>query len=362
MFMAGLLDPANAGHLKTSHFEAGDAIQFSVESISPARRARIADMDRPAYPAKVAAEVGATVASAAHMDPVGAATHSIAAIKETLAEVDRMIVDPKFNALAHAAMVRAADRNLAAPIVLRAMISAASDSTPGDMALAAAVYEIAVETGSPLADDVLNGNIKVDQKPHSAMAGQWAAYMSAGNTDKGDTIYMPSDFDINNLMHRAAVVHELKHAEQDKASTGSTVQAIPRDRDEMRAYRTHNRYELDSIVGLNSAERANAITQVAAEWNDIDAGAMALEARSDPARFIPILILINGAAKPSSRLADNVIHALVTADEARVENALLAAIRLHYGITTEAKNKMIEDGLRGQSILDWINRPMPSGP
>lgn len=362
MFMAALLDPANASRLKARRFNVNDMIQFSVESISAARRARIIDLDRPAYPAKIAAEAKAAVTSASNLNPISAVTHATAAIKETFAEVDRLIVDPKFNALAHAAMTRAAKKNLAAPVVLRAMIAAASDSTPGDMALAGAVYVIAVEIGSPLAGDILDGNIKVDEMPHSAMKGNWASYMSAGNTDKGDTMSMPSDFDINNLMHRAAVVHELKHAEQDKASTGSTVKSIARDRDEMRAYRTHNRYELDSIAALNGAEHAKAIAQVAAEWNEIDAGAMALEARPDPMRLVPTFILINAAAKPGARLADNIIHALLTADEARIENALLAAIRLHYGLTSEAKNKMIEDGLRGESILDWINRPMPTGP
>jgi hypothetical protein len=176
---------------------------------------------------------------------------------------------------------------------------------------AGAVYVIAVEVGSPLAGDILNGNIKVDEKPHSAMGGEaWATYRPMGKNEKGDTISMPSDFDINNLMHRAAVVHELKHAEQDKAGAGPTLKNIARDQDEMLAYRTHNRYELDSIAGMKDAERAQAVAQVAKEWNDVHAGAMALEARKDAKRFAQILIDINAAAKTGTGLPDNIIHAL----------------------------------------------------
>ena len=59
MFMAGVLDPANARrlHALRSFAAAPDTISFSASSISPERRARIRNLDRPAMPADVTGEL-----------------------------------------------------------------------------------------------------------------------------------------------------------------------------------------------------------------------------------------------------------------------------------------------------------------
>jgi hypothetical protein len=360
MFMAGLLDASNAAALrKQQQFgHAGDSIDFPEASITPAARAKVADLDRPALSQKVQDEERKRDRATKASDGPGAIKHAQALEKAATAEVLRL-AGTAFEPAARATLHLATFAGVAEQTVLRAMIAAASDSTPGDLALAGAVYVIAELSGSPVATDVLAGRIKIDEVPHSAMQrGEWAAYQPMGNTNKGDTIYLPTDLDPGNLGHRGAVVHELQHAADDKAATGPAIVSTARDQHELRAYRRQARFLLDTIDGLSGNDRTNAVSEAGTQWQAILAYAMAIEARSDLARFGPILATINANAVAGAISRQDVTAAL-NLPAARVEAFVLNLIRVGYGMSTPNKRKTLNDGLAGESLLDWINRPLP---
>ena len=273
-----------------------------------------------------------------------------------------------FAPTANAALAVAEAWGVAPADVLRAAIAAASDSTPGDIALAAVVYVIARQSGSSVAGDVLAGRIKVDEVPRSALSGdEWAYYRPAASGGKGDTIAVPSDLDVTNLAHRGAVVHELTHAEDDKAARGPRVRKTARDMGEVRAYRRQARFLLDTVgalsaTGSGAAVQAIAEHQIASIWNPLILVALVIEALGDADRLKPVVVRINAAA-PRARAEKSVIDELFTWGATRLEVRLQTLIRKPkeeggYGISSPEDNRTIQEGLSGESILDWINRPI----
>jgi hypothetical protein len=369
MFMAGLLDPANLQRLRRlrSFAAAPDTITFPISSITPGRRTQIANLDRPTLPADVANELSLAdqAAKGIGSDVFAKTAATVAHWKAAEVAAARAAVKmaDTFAPTAQNALTVAGVWNVSPIDVLRAMIAAASDSTPGDLALAAVVYVIARLTGSPLAADILAGQIKVDEVPHSKMRpGEWAGYKAAGAGEKGDTIYVPTDLDIYNLAHRGAVVHELEHAAQDKAATGAKVQRGKRDEGELLAYRKQARFLLDTVGGIGASGGAaiqeTAVKQIATIWNPLVLGALILEALSDAARLKPVILRINDAAPATGRAQKADIETAFTWNPTRLEVRLLGLIRKEYGITTPSGNVALQEGLSGESVLDWINRPM----
>jgi TetR/AcrR family transcriptional regulator, fatty acid biosynthesis regulator len=156
---------------------------------------------------------------------------------------------------------------------------------------------------------------------------------------------------------QGAVVHELEHAEQDKAAAGPKIQSADRDRNELYAYRTRCRFRLDTALALTGAARATAVQQAASVWDPLLAYAMALEARTDLSTREPLLRAINATAPAASRTAARDISTARTWPEPRVEAFLLGLIRRAYAITTPVQNRVTEEGLGGESILDWNQPP-----
>jgi hypothetical protein len=356
MFIAALLDARNVAALKRTPFQRlPDSIEFPEGSITAAARAKVADLDRPKLPKAVGEEERARDHAAKVNDGAGWAKHVQKLDKAATAEVLRL-AGTAFGASAHATLALAFHVALGAEQVLRAMIAAGSDSTPGDMTLAGAVFVIAHISGSPLEADLLAGRLKVDEVPQSTFKrGEWAAYQPLGNERKGDTIYLPTQFDPGNLGHQSAVVHELQHAEDDRAA-GPSLTRVTRDQLELRAYRRQARFLLDTIEPLTGTDRTTAISDAASEWQQIIALAMALEARADVARFGPILGAVNRAAVAGALPARTVTRAL-NDPVTQVEAAALQLIQVGYGMT--ATSRSLQDGLSGESILDWVKKPMP---
>jgi hypothetical protein len=227
--------------------------------------------------------------------------------------------------------------------------------------MAAAAYAVASATGSPLAAELLSGRLKIDEVPPGSLGGgEEAAYQAAGNKLKGDTLYLPK-LDVGNLGHRGIIVHELSHAHDDLLAAGPRVRREQVDLGESTAYRTQARYLLDEIGGLSGAARSAAVNEAAGKWTELVAWAMALEVRGDPGRLEPIFRAIQRAARSGTRLRSALATWTLTAspgDLPTVEAAFLATIRNDYGILTPQQNAIIRDGLGGQSLLDWINRPL----
>ncbi len=124
-----------------------------------------------------------------------------------------------------------------------AMIAAASDSTEGDRLLAGAAYVIAMRAKLPGAADLLAGTIKVDEVSPSLITGT-AQYITTSTLDrKGDTIYLPTSFDVTSIAYQGLLVHEMTHAAGDKAATSLT--SVNAFRFELDGYRAQARYWLN---------------------------------------------------------------------------------------------------------------------
>jgi hypothetical protein len=249
------------------------------------------------------------------------------------------------------------------------MIAAASDSTPGDMLMAATVYTIAAAAKHPLAEEVGTGRIKVDQVANRA-AGDFAGYSAMGaGKEKGDTITVPAQLDVTDLAHRRAVIHELEHAMQDKPAAHGRVRHGQRDLAELAAYRAGARYELAQLLALDGTPpppaRATAIKQVAQQSHPVFLLAFILEAHQDPNQQAHLDVIadeINAAAPSNRRVPDPIFNALLALPNADLDAELLARIRRQYQLSDAAGNVLPtanlakEDGRAGESMLDWADR------
>ena len=315
MFIAALLDPRNAQrlHAMLPHgFSAADPeISFPVQWISAESRRKVRDIGRSA-----ASPSGGPFAST---------------VRKALA-------------LADSARIPHADVNAA-------MIAAASDSTPGDRAFAAAVFVIARGAGLGVADDLLAGRIKVDEVP-AAYIGSWAAakYQSGGSGRKGDTVYLPSSFDVGDLAQQGTVVHELTHASDDKAA--SAVRTGEADRMELHACRAQAAFYLRSLGELSGAARDQAIDAVAATAGEVRVYTMILEANVAPVEdYDDLISIISEINVKCGALGGRAWNRAIGASNAELEPLVLAAVRRVERLRRGELGQF--DGLSGESVLDW---------
>ncbi|HET6870661.1 MAG TPA: hypothetical protein VFH80_32420 [Solirubrobacteraceae bacterium] len=317
MFIAALLDRRNAERLHAmlpQGFTEPDAeISFPVQWISAANRAKVRDFGR-------------SVTSA-----FGGLTSTVR----------------KALALADSARIPHADVNTA-------MIAAASDSTPGDRAFAAAVYVIARRARLDVADDLLVGRIKVDEVPAAYVgSGVAAKYQTAGSGRKGDTVYLPSGFDVDDIEQQGTIVHELTHAAEDKSASG--VRTSDADRSELSAFRAQARFYLRSLSELSGPARERTIDAVAAAAGEVRIYTLVLEANVAPIEdydeFMSIIGQINAK---SGALGSRDWNRAIKASNAELEPLALAAIRRLYHLRRGDRGQW--DGLSGESVLDWRSR------
>jgi hypothetical protein len=315
MFIAALLDRRNAErlHAMLPHgFTEPDAeISFPVQWISAANRMKVRDFGRSAGTA-----AGGAFAST---------------VRKALAVAD-------------SARIPHDD-------VKAAMIAAASDSTPGDRAFAAAVFVIARRAGLDVADDVLAGRIKVDEVPAAYIGSTTAGkYQTGGSRRKGDTIYLPSGFDVDDIEQQGTIVHELTHAAEDKSASG--VRTSEADQSELSAFRAQARFYLHSLSELSGPARERTIDAVAAAAGEVRIYTLILEANVAPIEdydeSMSIIALINAK---SGALGGRDWNRAIRASNAELEPLALAAIRRLYRLRRGDLGKW--DGLSGESVLDW---------
>jgi hypothetical protein len=315
MFIAALLDRRNAHrlHAMLPHgFTEPDAeIAFPVQWISAANRGKVRDFGR-----SVAPPPGGAFASTVH----------------------------RALALADSARIPHAD-------VQTAMIAAASDSTPGDRAFAAAVFVIARRAGLDVADDLLAGRIKVDEVP-AAYVGSTAAgkYQTGGSGRKGDTIYLPTSFDVDDIEQQGTIVHELTHAAEDKAAGG--IRTSEADRSELSAFRAQARFYLRSLTELSGAARDRTLDALAAAAGEVRLYTLILEANVAPIEdYDDLTAMIAQINAKSGALGGREWNRAVRASNAELEPLALDAIRRLYRLRRGDLGKW--DGLSGESVLDW---------
>jgi hypothetical protein len=261
MFMAALLDPQNVKRLHEQNpggFVAGEAA-FPQDSITAANRASIRDFGR-AKAAAPAADVERLL-TAPTFGPFQAAARK--------GLLQKLIVDTAgpFAATARGTLALADSTGIDYATVYRAMIAAASDSTPGDRAFAGATYVIARRAGLDAeAKSLLAGHLKVDEidpkKLPDAIAQYQPIAQEADTSFKGDTVYLKSTFDVTDVYMQGAVVHELTHADDDSQYWGT--QEVSAADAELRAFLNQARYMLREIDKRSGADRAAAVKQVQA--------------------------------------------------------------------------------------------------
>ena len=362
MFMAGLMDPANVVLLQAASIRAGGSVTFPLRSISTARMQHVIDLDRETMPGSVADPLTASLEALRGLRPGDAMRHLAEA--QAAASAAIMANAGSFRPQARRLVAYAQANNILLPAVLRAMLSAASDSTGGDKVMAGTCYAIAAAGGSPMAGDLLSGNLKVDALIPRAFArlpgltgNETAMYITAAMASglKGDTIYLQTSLNIESLRDRSAVIHELRHAAQDKASPAVGLPRFPaKEQMELSAYRSQARYILDQMVSQTPEGRRQSAAQVTSPTQSILFGALVLEGQANPARYRPILEVIFGAASAPFRKTPAQVGNIMALAPATIETAVLQDIRTGYGLT--AGETGVTEGLAGESLIHWIYR------
>jgi hypothetical protein len=324
MFLAALLDAGNAAQLQKQRagagFATGSSFTVASDRISAADRERVRDFGRD-EDEEVSMALGGTRSS-----------HEQRIVRlggEALAARARKVI-----ALAKADRVPLQQ-------VLDAMLAAASDSTPGDRVLAGAAYVIARRARLPVAVDLLAGDLKVDEVAPDYIPGA-AMYSMSGEGHKGDTVYLPSSFDVASLADQGALVHELTHAVQDKAGPGQLDLA----RAELEAYRVQARYWLSQLGPLDGMDLPPAAAAVAAKVLDVHILALIIETRARP-EYGNLVFQLNRVSP--NHLSDSDYDAANAETDEEVEARAIRALRGHSSYRHKHLNT---SGLRGESRLD----------
>jgi hypothetical protein len=309
LFLAALLDPANADRIKAFDLKKQDGpplkLKFALDDATAKRLREVADMGRPA-------KAGTDVASLAG-DSSRVQKHAAALVKFAKA------------------------RDVALKDVLEAMRAAASDSTPGDMVAAGTVYAIAAAAKHPLSDDVKAGRIKVDEMP----LNDQGKYMptATGRLLKGDTVYLGLSFDIGDLNDRDTVIHELEHATQDKGEKGLVVKSGAEV--EPDAYVAGAGYVLDEIAALPEKKRADQAKKLVDKWGRLELFAAVIAARKASDRRLPALKVLN-AAFGKQALTD---YELAMKDDELKEHVVVE-------LRSKAQRQSGMSGFSGESVFD----------
>ena len=358
LFMAALLDKRNVEQLQEEFprgFFTGE-IAFPVSSITAPNRARIRDFGR-AFPRD-----GDRLLNTPTSGPRQAAIRK-ARFRELILDT----AGPRFATPARDTLALADASGVGYETLYRAMIAAASDTTPGDRALAGAAYVIASRNGTSAAADLLAGRVKVDEVAESVVKAQGdnvvAFYLPSAGTDadqttyglKGDTVYLVSTFDVSDLFQQSIVVHELRHAERDRDT--SPPAPMSRVDVEAEAFLAHTLYQLNEIARLTGTDRDRAIDSIAqrsfeAELMSLFANAYIAQDAKTHADYTKIAQEINArATKPLAADAFTDRYG-APLDESGWVNEAAAAVRRRYKLAVFTKRKYRFDGLRGESALD----------
>ena len=357
MFMAGLTVASNAAALSAVRIAAGAAVKFPLATITPNMQAVI-DIGRESMPRSVQEPLARAVAAMQRGDVVAVAQQ--AARADVAAEREIRTLAGSFRPAAVETISLAQARGVPIADVLDAMLAAASDSTPADRVAAATVFTTARAAGLPIADDVKAGHVKVDALVPSILAripgatGAVAFYAPVAQESgvKGDTIYLPTTFDITDLFDRSGLVHELTHAQDDRAAGGGRVQARLTEQLEANAYRVQGRYLLEELEATPAATRPAVIANVAGRGGVLAFLGMVVESLADRRRFEPLIVAVAAAARPP--VAERAVQAALNRGPAQFQADLLARIRAAYALEPGQTSKL--DGLAGESLVSWIFR------
>jgi hypothetical protein len=348
-FLAGLLDPANAAQVA----KGGRSFAFSRASIA-AHLAEVADLDRPRVDQRILDAFWRKWSSVVSGDPDAAGRE---AHEEATLAHDQMLRlvkgEARWEQPFRKVLAFASGHHVEESALLVAMVSSASDSTVGDMVLAATAYAVAVSANHPMAGDLLSGRLKVDQLSDEHMTKGLkaeAAYMptaSATSGLKGDTLYLKEHLDIDDPYRRSSIVHELTHAQQDKRGTDVAVVD-----EEWEAYRAQAAYLLPQLAPLRGRERDQAV-QSAKLMDPVLFLALVLEVThaGATADLWSVLLDINDAKGEFKLLSREKLAGMQgKADEGLVTSAAKNLLAQLYKVTPDAVEHF--QGLTGEYDLE----------
>jgi hypothetical protein len=328
LFLAALLDAGNAAAFHRANPKGIDTtaqLALDGSAISSDNRDRVKDFGRDVDPTPMA--LGARAPSA----------------KERILA----LAGHGFAQAANDVLALAADSKVPLDRVEHAMRAAASDSTPGDRVMAGAAYVIALRAKLPIAADLFAGGLKVDEVSPSTISGT-AEYRALGGDGKGDTIYVPTTFDIRSLAYQGLLVHEMTHARDDKAASGFGT--ADRWKTELAGYRAQGRYWLSELAKLKPAARTAAIDKLAPSANALSILAMLVEQRA--ARNFQWWGFIEEINRKSPNgLSVSDFGDAQSDDDAGLQERALRAIRTTPAYAALGPTTPF-DGLRGESFLD----------
>jgi hypothetical protein len=381
LFLAGLLEPTNAALLRSA--ASATSVRFPVSAITAANRAAVDDAGRPPL-----LEASATV---------GPATPSQLRADEAAVRALRRAVGP-LRAQGEALRAFAHDHGVPARQVLAAMQASAAGPDADDRLIAGCAYAIARAAGAPIASSLLSGDLHVDAvAPSTAargrvvMAGAVAQYVrrpmppvaptparpgGPGMALRGDTLYVPRDFRIDNAMHRSILLHELGHARQDLTGIQSAHPAqtsavyLPTfARDEYEAYRDGAIYLLEEVATMSATARARAqydiVSFLHVHRNPAYLRALLLVAGANRARDEPFVtgVLTNPDIPIEDRMtAAGVAAALGQTESGREHDLEMAVSRVLAALgPATLGGAMIHDALGRPSIADygWVRPSRP---
>lgn len=214
--------------------------------------------------------------------------------------------------------------------VVQAMINGAADSTPGDQLMAGCVYVVAKRYGHSTASKIMNGTIKVDAMIPSVFrrfnqSGEAAySYSTVVDTDKANIIYLPTTIDIQTLGHRALIIHELTHAEDDLSR--STEQQVDSLALEERAYVAQGKYMMDEILVSSPAPGFVTSASRYVSSGNLYYWSMLMAAKANLTKYQASFIDVC-TSSPSSKTLASVTADLTVSDtqiSANIKSALLA--------------------------------------
>jgi hypothetical protein len=368
LFMAGLLHGPNLRHFNSVTLASGTKFTFPLASITSARQDRIRNLNRDVDLTTIEAHNENALEAIRQFDFEEFATQTDLR-DEAVERKIKTLAGPKYEAQIAATIDYARANAVNLLSMLNAMINGASDSTQGDRHSAAQAYAIAAASGHALSTQLYSGTIKVDALVPSAFASLFGHRTMAGYAPmaggkegiKGDTLYLKTTLNIENVMERSYVIHELNHAEEDNTANPTNT-PVSRDAGtvELNAFTAQAQYILDEIDGADAPDRPQMVRDVVADWHNIVGALFFSVAQTDLARYEPILVLIAASAPaPFSGNAARVAN-LLSRPAALFQNAAAADINRLYGFTAPAPGvpgtQVRVDGFAGESIIDFVFR------
>ncbi|MEM7655084.1 MAG: hypothetical protein AAF399_03065 [Bacteroidota bacterium] len=356
LLLAGLLNPANVPILQAHR---SGSFAFPLASITRANRTQVANVGRESVPPAIIHLLNQGVAAVFQGD--WATTLQLFALAHQMVVTQILqAVGPGYQTKGAHLIAFAEAHNLMLTEVLAAMLNAASDSSHGDQLLAGITYATAAQAGHPAAARLRSGQIHVDaliDRAFVQLSGNQIAdafYVSVPLNDrtKADTLYLRTSTDVRNVAHRALIIHELTHAEED-ANASTQGQRVPQLAFEARAFRAQVRYMMDQILATPVAERPPLVTQAAQSigLHGLFQWAAVLEAKQNLTRYQTL----------ATTLLQTPPNAVATADLANAFAMTNAALqtRLQQVIALlpiyAAGNQAILDGAQAETIVDHFN-------